>query len=211
MENNYFFIDGSSLLSDIRKLRTEKTHLSGLKFNILTFSHHFLDAWNLKQFHSGSYRRIVFYFVKNDKRVNSYIELPDFKKPGLIEDIQIKYCGKKINSYSKAEEWLEEKRAPNYVKDSLYKSEKAVDTQICCDALVLLSLNKLNRLFLYTNDYDFIPLCQSIKTMGANVNLIRLNDTRVNGDLVFECDAFFVFDDTSIDKFFGIYKQNTNS
>lgn len=208
MENNYFFIDGSSLLSDIRKLRIDRPHLSGLKFNILTFSHRFLDAWNLKQFHSGSYRRIVFYFVKNDKRVTDYIELPDFKKPGLIEDIQIKYCGKKISSHGKAEDWLEEKRAPNYVKDSLYKSEKAVDTQICCDALVLLSLNKLNRLFLYTNDYDFIPLCQSIKTMGANVNLIRLNDLRVNGDLVFECDAFFVFDDESIDKFFGIYKKH---
>jgi uncharacterized LabA/DUF88 family protein len=206
MENNYFFIDGSSLLSDIKRFRTENSELSDKKFNIITFSRLFSSEWNLKQFHSGIYRRIVFYFVKNDSRLVEYLEIPNFKEPGLVEDIQIKYCGKKITSFSRADDWLDKMQAPSYVRDSLYKSEKAVDTQICCDALVLLSLNKLDRLFLYTNDYDFIPLCKAIKTMGCNINLIRLNELRVNGDLVFECDAFFAFDLKSVFRCFGINK-----
>ena len=106
--------------------------------------------------------------------------MPNFKKPWAVEDLEIKYCGKKIPSYRKAEEWLDKYKAPNYVRESLYKSEKAVDTQICCDALVLLSLNKLDRLFLYSNDYDFIPVCQAIKTMWANINLVKLDKDRVN-------------------------------
>lgn len=209
MENNYFFIDGSSLLSDIRKFKIGRDHIKDNKFNILKFSRSFLNEYNLKQFHSGSYRRIVFYFVKNDTRLIENIEMPDFTKPRIIDDIQIKYCGKRISHYKKAEEWLENRSAPSYVKDSLYKSEKAVDTQICCDSLVLLSLNKLSRLFLYTNDYDFIPLCQSIKMMGANVNLIRLFDTRVNKDLVFECDAYFTFHEEQVEGFFGYKKPKS--
>jgi uncharacterized LabA/DUF88 family protein len=206
MVNNYFFIDGSSLLSDIKKYIAGKEQFLGKKFSLATFSKIFHNSYNLRQFHSGSYRRIVYYFVKNDRRVNEFIEIPDFTKPELVEDIQIKFCGKKITSFSKADDWLQEKNAPNYVKDSLYKSEKAVDTQICCDALLLLALNKLDRLFLYTNDYDFIPLCQAIKTMGANINLIRLNELRVNRDLVFECDAFFTLSDEDIEHCYGIYK-----
>ena len=211
MENNYFFIDGSSLLSDIRKYKIKERYLKDYKLDILTFCKYFMHDDELKQFHSSAYRRIVFYFVQNDQRVKENLILPDFKKSRLVEDIQIKYCGKKIPIYRKAEEWLEKKSAPNYVTDSLYKSEKAVDTQICCDALVLLSLNKLDRLFLYTNDFDFIPLCQSIKTMGANINLIKLTEDRVNGDLVKECDAFYTFRENQINSIFGYKEKSTTA
>ena len=211
MENNYFFIDGSSLLSDIKRIKVNRNHLSNLKFDLISFARYFSNSFHLRPFHAGNYRRIVYYFVKDDKRIQEYIKVPDFRTPRLIEDIQIKYCGKKITQYKKAKEWLDFKKAPNYVRDSLYKSEKAVDTQICCDALVLLSLNKLDRLFLYTNDYDYIPLCQSIKTMGANINLIQLTKLRVNSDLVRECDAFYTFDDETIDRCFAYKKQGNNS
>jgi uncharacterized LabA/DUF88 family protein len=202
MKNNYFFIDGSSLLSDIRKHKLGKQNLQGKKFNFHYFAEHFANDHRLVQFHESSYRRIVYYFVKNDSRITENLLIPDFKKPDIINDLQIKYCGKKISQYRKADEWLEKRSAPSYVKDSLYKSEKAVDTQICCDALNLLALKKLDRLFLYTNDYDFVPLCQSIKSMGANINLIRLTKERVNSELVCECDAFHAYDLDEIDSFF---------
>ena len=202
MHNNYFYIDGSALLSDIKKQTEVKAHLKGKKFNPIIFCKIFQGSQSLRKFHENAYNRIVFYFVKNDPRIKKLIKIPDFRVPGLIEDIEIKYCGKRIPIYKKAADWLEEKRAPHYVTDSLYKSEKAVDTQICCDAFFLLALNKLDRLFLYSNDYDFIPLCGAIKTMGANINLIRLTETRVNNDLVSVCDGFHSFTADQIDNFF---------
>ena len=194
IENNYFFIDGSSLLNDIRKLKKSNRELRSLKFNIISFCQSFLHSNFLKSFHNEAYRRIVFYFVANDNRISEDILMPDFTIPQIIEDIQIKYCGKKIAQYKKAAVWLDDNSAPDYVRNSLYKSEKAVDTQICCDAMMLLAINRLDRLFLYSNDFDFIPLCQSIKTMGGNISLIRLTQGRVNKDLVRECDTYNSFD-----------------
>lgn len=210
MNNNYFFIDGSSLISDIRKLKNKHIHLRNYKFKVTGLCNLFMNDIGFTPFHSREYRRIVFYFVKNDQRVTEYLSLPDFKKPGEVNDTQIKFCGKKIPVYKKANDWLEKKSAPNYVRESLYKSEKAVDTQICCDALVLLSLNKLDRLFLYTNDFDFIPLCQTIKTMGANVNLVQLTSERVNIDLAKECDAFHTFHINQLNNTFG-YKEDDST
>lgn len=202
MENNYFFVDGSALLSDIKKYKKSNPDLTDKKFDPIMFSNSFFKSPKFSIFHQNTYRRIVFYFVNNDKRINELIKIPDYKQAGLISDLEIKICGKKIPVYEKAKEWLEKKEAPSYVTESLYKSEKAVDTQICCDALVFLSLNKLDRLFLYSNDYDFIPLCKTIKTMGANISLVKLTNVNVNKDLVKECDSFCSFIDEEIGNFF---------
>lgn len=210
MDYNFFFIDGSALLNDIKRYKDEHPQLKEKKFNPLTFSSVFQYKYELSKFHSREYKRIVFYFVNNDQRIKEYIEVPDFTKPWQLEDLEIKYCGKRIPAYSKAKEWLDKNKAPTSVTDSLYKSEKAVDTKICCDALILLSVNKLDRLFLYSNDYDFIPLCQAIKIMGANINLIKLTATRVNKDLVSECDGFHTFSDHEIFTFFGSELKSNN-
>lgn len=202
MENNYLLVDGSALLNDIKKYRDSHSALKNKKFNPVKFSENIFRSHNLARFHAGAYRRSVFYFVKEDERIDEYIEMPDFTKPDLIEDLEIKYCGKKIPVYKRAAKWLDEAGAPSYVLESLHKSEKAVDTQICCDAFLLLSLNKLRRLFLYTNDYDFIPLCRAIKTMGENINLIRLSEKKVNEKLAKECDGFHAFNDKEIYEFF---------
>lgn len=212
MNNNYFFIDGSALLSDVKKYKDSHLDLKDKKFDPVIFSDSFFGFSKFEQLHEGSYRRTVFYFVKDDERTNELIKIPDFAKAGVVRDLEIRHCGKKIPTYEKAKEWLEEREAPGYVMDSLYKSEKAVDTQICCDALVLLSLDKLDRLFLYSNDYDFIPLCLAIKTMGANINIVKLTDLRVNKCLIQECDGLCSFTDHEIYRFFGAeYKQQSIS
>lgn len=66
---------------------------------------------------------------------------------------------------------------------------------MCCDALQLAATKRLDRLFLYTNDFDFVPLCRTLRQLGSNVNLFRLRAEGVNGDLVRECDAFQVMQD----------------
>ena len=65
----------------------------------------------------------------------------------------------------------------------MYRAEKAVDTQLCADALQLAAVGKLDRLFLYTNDYDFAPLCRALRNLGRNVNLFRLQPLNINREL----------------------------
>src|SRR5262249_35716472 len=69
--------------------------------------------------------------------------------------------------------WVE-KNVPRKWWDRVSKSEKGVDIEICCDALRLVSVSKLDRLFLLTNDADFVPLCKTLKELGTNVSLIHL-------------------------------------
>jgi len=47
-------------------------------------------------------------------------------------------------------QWLE--TVPSEFRDRCTKSEKGVDIEICCDALKLAALGKLDRLALLTND-----------------------------------------------------------
>lgn len=202
MENIYFFIDGSALLSDISKIISKHPELQGKKFNPVKFARLFHLDYNLEKYHQRNYNRVTFYFTNNDERVKELIVIPEYNASGIVEDLEIKYCGKKVRKIQKAHNWLEKNDAPDYVLDSLYRSEKAVDSQICCDSLVLLSQNKLSRLFLYTNDYDFIPLCKTLKSLGSNVNLIKLNDNRLNKDLIKEFDGFNCFEKEEILRLF---------
>ena len=197
VERNYFFVDGSSLLADLKRVRAKLKIDSTQRFNIIPFVRHFVGH-DFFEYHSGSYRRFVFYFVQNDDRIKHNLIVPDFTQPTVVGDVHIQYCGKKVRQAKRTVEWLEERSAPTYVMDRLYKSEKAVDTQICCDALQLAGTGNLERLFLYTNDYDFIPLCKTLRQLGANTNLFRLRKERVNKDLVTECDAFHVMNDDAI-------------
>ena len=72
--------------------------------------------------------------------------------------------------------------------------------QICCDALQLAATGKLERLFLYTNDFDFVPLCRTLRQLGANINLFRLRERGVNVALAEECDALHAMGDEEIRK-----------
>lgn len=192
--NNYFFVDGSALLADVKKARVD-LGLPGLaRLDLIAFARYF-TGFRLHKFTGDSYRRFVFYFVQEDERLRAAVRIPDFSRPGAVEDLRLEFCGKRIRQFDQARSWLEAHNAPEAVRECLYRSEKAVDTQICCDALQLAATNKLDRLFLYTNDYDFVPLCRAIRQLGANVNLLRLHAQTVNNTLVSECDAFHVFVD----------------
>lgn len=197
MDNNYFFVDGSALLGDIRRTRTDLGIDAGAKLNLKNFAA-FFAGHQFQAFLGDGYRRFVFYFVQDDERLRSFVQIPDFSRPGEVSDLRIEYCGKRIRQFEQAKRWLEDNSAPESVSECLYRSEKAVDTQICCDALQLAGTGKLDRLFLYTNDYDFVPLCRSLRQLGANVNLFRLRGIEVNMALVSECDAFHEMDEATI-------------
>ncbi len=190
MEKNYFFVDGSSLLSDVATIKKRKDFHSK-KLDLLPFVESFSGP-RLRHLHRNSYKRFVFYFANNEMRIKKDLILPQFDTPDAASDVHIKYCGKKVKGGASVDRWIAKNKPPKCVLERLHKSEKAVDTQICCDALQFAALGQLERLFLYANDYDFIPLCKIIKSMGANISLFRLEAKNVNKDLVKECDTFSV-------------------
>jgi uncharacterized LabA/DUF88 family protein len=184
-------------LADIRKFHVDAGIARTAKFNIIFFVTYFTGRL-FEGFHGNAYKRFVFYFVQDDERLRSIFEIPDFTQKTNVGDIHIEYCGKRIRQFEQAKVWLDENNAPDMVRECLYRSEKAVDTQICCDALQLAAVGKLDRLFLYTNDYDYVPLCQTLKRMGANINLFRIRADSVNANLAEECDAFHVMDENNL-------------
>lgn len=187
-QNNYFFVDGSSLLADIVRARKSLGIDNKSRLDLAKFVH--MSNLCFRDVHGGFYKRFTFYFVNDPERLESLVKFPDAKTPNLIRDMRIEYCGKRIKELESAQKWLDNNNAPDEVRERLHRSEKAVDTQICCDALQLCARDKLDRLFLYTNDYDFVPLCHTLRRLGANVNLFRLQEGNINGGMIDEFDGF---------------------
>lgn len=202
MINNYFFVDGSSLIADIKRLRSSNKDIGKKKLSVKKFIEYFAQFGPFEHLHGKEYKRFTLYFVTNDDRMKDYFDLPNPTSPGESDDTQIKYCGKRVRGSKTAYKWIEKKKAPKSVLEILNKSEKAVDTQICCDALSLACHNKLERLFLYTNDYDYLPLCEALKTNGSNISLFRLEKKGVNKELVANCDSFSVVESNQLASLF---------
>ena len=197
----YYFVDGSSLIADIKSLRRSNKKLKNKKLSVIEFVNYFIGP-KFNSLMGDGYKRFTIYFVSNDDRVGQFFALPNFHNPGEIEDIHIKYCGKRVRGSKSAYKWIERNNAPKSVLEILNKSEKAVDTQICCDALSLSCHNKLDRLFLYTNDYDYVPLCEALKANGTNISLFRLFKKSVNKSLVENCDSFSIVNTSAIESLF---------
>ena len=189
------------MIADVRELTNRRSEFNGKKFKVLELTRFFSY---LRTLHAGSFKRITFYFAKDDPRIAQNLEIFDRKTPAIAEDICIEKCGKILERSQRVDTWLQKKNAPSYVLARMNKSEKGVDTQICCDALQLACTNKIDRLFLYTNDADFVPLCKTLKQVGVNISLILLSKSRVNKALV-ECfDTFDVPNEETLKRCFGV-------
>lgn len=147
----------------------------------------------MQDLHEGFYKRAVFYFPSGDEyHVSQYIEVPDHKAPGVVRDIHFKYCGHKLKRSVEFDQFVEES-VPAKFQGRFSKSEKGIDIEICCDALKLASISRMERIFLMTNDSDFVPFCRTIKEFGANVSIIHLSsETEPNFDLLKEADSYDV-------------------
>lgn len=174
MLDNYYFIDGSALMAQIRRAWGIQLVTSGSKLCPLKFIQYFQNR--LIELHEGSFKRATFYFpVGDEESVERHIAIPDFRKSGAIRDISIKYCGQKIKQSKQFDKFVED-NVPQKWRDRFSKSEKGVDIEICCDALRLASFGKMERAFLLSNDDDFVPFCRTIKEFGANISLLHLTD-----------------------------------
>ena len=187
MNQNYYFIDGSSLLAQIRSLWKNDPKFNWMRLDPVKFIQNL--QFSFPELGSSNFKRAEFYFPAGEQNINTYLLMPDISKPGLIRDIHFKDCGEKLDRSSAYEKWLTS--VPPQWQDRCVKSEKGVDIEICCDALRLASMGKMDRLFLLTNDRDFIPLCKTLKEFGVNISLIHLSSfTKPNQMLVKECDSY---------------------
>lgn len=191
MTENYFFIDGSALIAQIRYVQRSDRAFRGRKLDPIQLIFYFQRA--LQILGSDAYKRAVFYFPKGDeKTVHEHLAVPNFKKPGLVRDISFKYCGQKIKGSAPFNKFVLEK-VPKRWQSRFTKSEKGIDLEICCDALKLASAGKIERLFFLTNDDDFIPLCRTLKEFGTNISLIHLSEIITpNDSLLQEVDSYDV-------------------
>jgi len=114
-----------------------------------------------------------------------------------VKDVSFKYCVRKTPGSSRYDEFVE--TVPEEHRDRMPRSEKGVDIQICCDALQLAAASLIYRLFLLTNDFDFIPLCETLKCFGANISLMLLPGRPVNSELVPACDSYYQVPDETVD------------
>jgi uncharacterized LabA/DUF88 family protein len=189
--DNYFFIDGSALTAQIRQLRREDASFRNRRLCPRQLTSYLMRS--LRDLHSGAYKRVTFYFpVGDEAAVEEYLVVPDHRKPGEVRDVHFKFCGQKLKKSAKFTEYVE-KEVPNEYKDRFSKSEKGIDIEICCDAFKLAAASRLERLFLLTNDADFIPFCRTIKEYGANISIIHLSDTvNANISLLREADSYDV-------------------
>ena len=188
---NYFIIDGSALLSQIRQLQKAEPAFKNRKLCPKRFIAHFIGAF--PHLHGGGYKRATFYFPKGDESaIDDFLCVPDHRKPGEIEDLHFKFCGYKLKRSGDFDRFVEEMVPPKW-HDRFQKSEKGMDIEMCCDALKLASSSKVDRLFLLTNDGDFVPFCRAIKEFGANITIVHLSGSgSPNGELLREADTFSV-------------------
>ncbi len=188
---NYFFIDGSALRAQIRFLQRVDASFVGRKLSAKRFVLYFMHE-ALPELHGRAYKRAIFYFPNGDETAaGEALDIPDPKEPGLIRDIHFKYCGSKLKKSTEFDTWVE--TIPSKFQSRFAKSEKGIDIEMCCDALRLASAAKVDRLFLFTNDSDFIPFCRTVKEFGVNISILHLtNDYTPNFDLLQVADSYDV-------------------
>ena len=201
MDANYLFIDGSALGAQVRKLWKIRPKYNNRKLCVLSFVQYLMETLTI--LHNGSYKRAVFYFPVGDEvKVREFFRMPNLKKSGEVRDIHFKYCGWKIKKSAKFDKWAEE-NVPEEFKDRFSKSEKGIDIEICCDALKLASMGRLDRLFILTNDSDMVPMCRTLKDFGANISMIQLSEAlNPNIELLKEVDTYDTITDDNLDLMF---------
>lgn len=205
MSDVYFFIDGSALTAQIRSLRRSDPTFENRKLCPKKFVEYLMSG--IPDLLEGTYKRFTFYFPTGDEAAaDFYLELPDARQPGQVRDMHFKFCGQKLKKSADFDKWAEEE-CPARFRDRVTKSEKGIDIEMCCDALRLASRSHVDRIFLLTNDADFIPFCRTIKEFGTNISIIHLSDaTTPNFDLVREADTYDV---VPRDKLQGIFLPAT--
>ncbi len=188
-------------MAQIRQLQRAKPEFRNRRLCPRKFLDHQMTSLN--DLHGGSYKRATFYFANgDDANIADYLISPEYSVPGIVRDLHFKFCGNKLKKSVEFDKFVEES-VPQKFQGRFSKSEKGIDIEMCCDALRLASASRIGRLFLLTNDGDFIPFCRTVKEFGANISIIHLSTSNPpNADLLREADSYDVVPDALLGQMF---------
>jgi uncharacterized LabA/DUF88 family protein len=202
MDNNrgYFIIDGSHLFSSIFELQRTKPEYAGKKLSIPVLTEALMRKWSLWV---GSTIRVVYYFKQSDKRLKTLLDIPETSEPGKKDHWQIKECGEAIDAVP--DEQLQKLDAK--YRDHFSRSEKGLDGKLICDVLMLVANEKATNIVFLVNDRDYIPLFESIQSLGGNTYLTGLDSTqKIQRKLANLADKYLTLD-SELDAIFNMIRQ----
>lgn len=202
MDNRgYFIVDGSHLLSSIHELQRVKPEYAGAKLSIPRLTEALMRKWSLWV---GGTIRVVYYFKQNEKRLATMLDIPEADVPGAKDHWQIKECGESIEAVP--DEQLQ-RLDPQY-RDHFARSEKGLDGKLICDVLLLVASGRATNVVFLVNDRDYIPLFESVQSLGGNTYLTSLDGTlRVQKRLAKLADKYLSLD-SELDAVFGIVRES---
>ena len=201
MDNRgYFIIDGSHLFSSIHEVQRTKPEYAGKKLSIPILTEALMRKWSLWV---GATIRVVYYFKQNDNRLKTMLDIPEADEPGKKDHWQIKECGEAIDAVP--DEQLQ--RLDAQYRDHFARSEKGLDGKLICDVLMLVASGKASNIVFLVNDRDYIPLFESVQTLGGNTYLTSLDGTqKIQKRLAKLADKYLTLD-SELDAMFGIVRQ----
>ena len=170
---NYFFVDGSDLVSDIIRLTRNGEKYPGKLLSCNAFINVFTGSHRWSKYHSYTFKRFEYFFPQGEDQTSEFIEWPDWSIPDSHTDTHITFCGKNLSKWREFQKWKTD-TVPDEYDEYVGRAEKGVDVEICCSALSLASTAGIDRFFLYTNDSDFVPLFKALKRFGTNVGVFTL-------------------------------------
>src|SRR5579872_6482394 len=205
MENRgYFIIDGSHLFASIFELQRKETKYKGKKLIVSKFTEALTRKWSL---HIGNIVRCVFYIKKGDTRIAQLLEVGSTSTPGEKSHWRIKECGQSIRSVPEKEL---QKISLKY-RDHFLRAEKGVDIQLTCDTLLLAMTAKASNFVFFVNDRDYIPLFESMQSLGSNIYLTELSSKlKIQSSLIDLADRYLTLDD-ELDSIFGVSTPPQNA
>lgn len=198
MDNRgYFIIDGSHLFASIFELRRKNANYKNTKLNVGKFSEALMRTWNLN---IGSMVRCIIYVKTGEKRIDELLDLGAVDKPGEKNHWRVKKCGQTIQSIPDEElQKIDEK-----YRDHFLRAEKGVDIQLTCDTLMLASNARASNFVFLVNDRDYIPLFESLHSLGANIYLTELSSQlQLQESLIDLADKYLTLD-SELDNMFGL-------
>jgi uncharacterized LabA/DUF88 family protein len=181
-------IDGSHLFANIRTIWDDHPELKDLKLRVDVLSRIMQQQWSP---YTGPTIRSVFYFKKDDKRIEQMLVIPAAGTPNLKSHWTINQCAQ---SNPKIPETEIAKINPKY-HDQIHRGEKGLDMELACDVLELVATGKIDALVFLVNDGDFLPLFKAVQRLGANAYLISLDSKQaIQKDLVNQADLYQTLD-----------------
>lgn len=198
MDNRgYFIIDGSHLFSTIYELGRVNKKYANKKLSIPLLTEALIRKWSLWV---SVTVRVVYYFKPKDNRLKTMLDIPNANEPGKKDHWQIKECGEPINAVPV--EQLQ-KLMPKY-RDHFSRSEKGLDASLICDVLMLVANGKASNIVFLVNDRDYIPLFESVQSLGGNTYITALSSShKIQKGLAQLSDKYLTLD-SDLDLIFNV-------